>query len=275
MVALLILPFLAIASAGIVVLVTLREGWRRAAQDVAVAMVALAAAAALMSGNWVAVLGGAAATWLMAIVVAELHRTGSLNLAVQATILLGLAGAALFLWSHPDPQLYWEGMLGELIAAGGAAGLEVLPQDLLPRAASVMTGVVAASIAGSAICALCLGCWWAGESGQPGIGDEWRELRLGRILGLIAAGVAVLLVLGRGDSADDLALVIGSGFVLQGLAVLHWLAARRKWPTIWPWAVYLPLALVPMVGVVEVMLLAVLGLVDNSFDLRRPGPGVV
>jgi hypothetical protein len=76
-------------------------------------------------------------------------------------------------------------------------------------------------------------------------------------------------------TADDLLIILGTGFVLQGLAVVHWHGARRNWPRTWPWALYLPLGLLPALAGIELLLLALLGLLDNGYSLRRAPDKVV
>jgi uncharacterized protein YybS (DUF2232 family) len=134
---------------------------------------------------------------------------------------------------------------------------------------------MAASAVGSALAALFVGCWWATGLTGRGFGSEFQELRMGRILGLMAGLTALLFLTGVRSVADDLLLVLATGFLVQGLAVIHWHGARRGWPKAWPAALYLPLALVPALAALEMMLLALLGLLDNGISLRRIGGKVV
>lgn len=269
------LPLLALVSAAIVARTALVSGWRTATADAGAAALLLMVLTGLAGGYWMQIGTGAAVTWGVATLLGQLRRIGSLDLAVQSAVLLGFMGALIFtLWS-PDPHAYWESVLQELAERAQSAGLDLGPSELLPMAAQLMTGAMSASAVASALGALFLGRWWAGRVDGTGFGAEFRELRMGRVLGSIAVLAAVAALTDLRPGVDDLLLVLGVGFVVQGLAVVHWHAARQAWPQVWPLALYLPLALVPAVGLVELLLLALVGLVDNGYRLRRPGGKVV
>ncbi len=269
------LPLLAVVSAAIVVMATIAQGWRIAMQDCAVASLALMVLIGAAGGFWTQIGAGALVTWFAAIALGELRRAGSLTLAVQCTVLLGVLGALIFtLWSQ-DPQAYWEQVLRDWTERARSAGIEVGPGDLIPGAAPVMTGMMSASAVTSAIAALFLGCWWAGMVNGRGFGGEFQLLRMGGVLGLTAGITGLLFLTSSRSTVDDLLLVLAAGFVVQGLAVIHWHGARRGWPTAWPVALYLPLAVLPRLAAVEMILLALLGLLDNGYSLRRIGSKVV
>jgi hypothetical protein len=98
---------------------------------------------------------------------------------------------------------------------------------------------------------------------------------MGRVLGVIAGMTGLVYVFGLRSTMDDLLLVLGTGFVMQGLAVIHWQGARRDWPKWWSLALYLPLALLPGLAVAELLMLALVGLLDNGYSLRRIGSKLV
>lgn len=263
------LPLLALLSAAVAVFAVGVRGWRVAAEDCAAALLLLAGGTAVAGGYWLEISLGAALTWAVSIALAYLRKAGSLTLAVQTAVLLGLAGAVTFsLWSR-DPQAYWEEVLQDLTGRAKTAGIEIGPPDLVPGAAQMMTGMMAASAVASSIAALLLGCWWAGRAGGRSIAAEFCELRMGKVLGLLAGVVGLLFLTAARPTADDLVLVLGTGFVLQGLAVIHWHGTRREWPKGWPLLLYMPLALLPALAATELLLLALLGLVDNGYSLRR------
>jgi hypothetical protein len=267
-------PLLAVITAALVVLATIARGWRVAAEDSACAAALLAVGTALAGGFWLEISLGAALTWALAVVLAHLRRIGSLTLAVQVAVLMGVCGALAFMAWSPNPQAYWEQVLKELATRAKSAGMDVGP-EVLTGAAQMMTGVMSASVVASAVAALFIGCWWAGQIGGGLFGAEFRELRMGRVLGLIAGVIGLLFLTAARPTADDLLLVLGTGFVLQGLAVVHWHGARRAWPKGWPLLLYMPLGLLPALAGLELSLLALLGLLDNGYSLRRPAGKVV
>jgi hypothetical protein len=263
------LPLLALVSAAVAVFAVGVRDWRVAAEDCAAALLLLAGGTALAGGYWLEISLGAVLTWAVSIALAHLRKAGSLTLAVQTAVLLGLAGALSFSLGSRDPQAYWEEVLRDLAGRAKTAGIEIGPPDLMAGAAQMMTGMMAASAVASSIAALLLGCWWAGRTGGRSLAAEFCELRMGRVLGLAAGVVGLLFLTAARPTADDLVLVLGAGFVLQGLAVIHWHGAKRGWPKRWPLLLYMPLALLPALAATELLLLALLGLVDNGYSLRR------
>ena len=93
------LPLLAVLSAAVVVLTTNTRGWRIAAEDCAAAMLALITLTAIAGGFWFEIGIGAGVTWLVAVLLGHMRKTGSLTLAVQTAVLLGVTGALAFLLS--------------------------------------------------------------------------------------------------------------------------------------------------------------------------------
>ena len=95
------------------------------------------------------------------------------------------------------------------------------------------------------------------------------------MLSLATAVAVVLLAAGFVSLGGGLLLVLGTGFAAQGLAIVHWTADERRWPRIWPLVLYAPLLLgAPSAGLV-LLGLALAGLVDNGFALRRRRTNVV
>lgn len=263
------LPLLAVVSAALVVMVAALQGWRQALEDCAAALLVLIGLTMVAGGYWVEIGIGAWMTWMGALLLGHLRRIGSLTLALQVAVLLGMAGVIGFvLWSR-EPVAFWEQVLGDLAERARSAGLDVETADLGLGLVPLMTGIMAASAVISSLTAVFLGCWWIGDNDGRHFAGEFQALRMGRAMGGMTAVLLLLFFVGLGSIADDLLLVLGAGFLVQGLAVVHWHGARRQWPAAWPFALYLPLILVPVVAVPQMLLLALLGLVDNGYSLRR------
>lgn len=263
------LPLLAVVSAALVVMVAGLQGWRQALEDCAAALLVLIGLTMVAGGYWVEIGIGAWMTWMGALLLGHLRGIGSLTLALQVAVLLGMAGVVGFvLWSS-EPVAFWEQVLGDLAERARSAGLDVETADLGLGLAQLMTGIMAASAVISSLTAVFLGCWWIGDNDGRRFASEFQALRMGRAMGGITAVLLLLFFVGLGAIADDLLLVLGAGFLVQGLAVVHWHGAKRQWPAAWPFALYLPLILVPVMAVPEMLLLALLGLVDNGYSLRR------
>lgn len=269
------LPLLAVVSAALVAMTTILSGWRFALQDCLGALLLLLVLTAFAGGYWVEIGVGAWLTWMVALLLGHLRRDVSLTLALQVAVLLGLAGALAFMLWSPDPLAFWERVLGDLAERARTAGLQVEPSDLGLGVAMVMTGMMAASAVASSLAALFLGSWWAGQHRGRTFGQEFQLLSMGRAISLLAVTLGLLFVFGVRSMVDDLLLVMATGFIVQGLSVVHWHGARRGWPTFWPLALYLPLVLLPAVAALEMLLLILVGLVDNGYSLRRSRVKVV
>lgn len=276
-----LLPLTNVVSAALVVMTARAQGWRSAGIDVLAAIAILGALVMLTAGGagtpspGPAALG-AGALWgggLLSGVL--LRRFGSVDLALQALVVAALAGVVLAGIAIPDAREHWQPILQALITAAGLPQAEGLPAGWLATVASLMHGVIGASLLSTLILALMLGLWLDRDAE----GGEWRrkflEVRLGRVLSLVAMLAAGLLAAGFTTLGGGLLLVLGTAFAAQGLAIVHWTAADRHWPRIWPLLLYAPLLLgAPPAGLV-LLGLALAGLLDNGVALRRRRANVV
>ena len=286
-----VLPLAPVVSGAIVVVTARRDGWRLAVIDALAALLILVGLLRLMSGDVVRPMLSALALWGGALLAGSLLRSfRSVDLAVQALVLLALTELLVATLAIPDAQGYWQPFLEALIQAAGLPQVGGLPPEWLGTMATLMHGVFAASLLSTLIPALMFGLWLDGEGldgeapdgGRPdgdAAGSRWRrrflELRLGRVLSLAAFGAAVLLLAGFPSLGGGALLVLGTGFVAQGLAIVHWTADQRSWPRVWPLGLYGTLVFgAPAAGLLLVAL-ALAGLVDNAFGLRRRRSNVV
>lgn len=151
----------------------------------------------------------------------------------------------------------------------------------LPRAELEAALGVMMQLAGGLLGLVLLGAWSGGlffgrslqaRLHRPGaFAQEFRALRFGRAYGwllLMVVAAALVLGLGAGGLAIELALVTAVPALLQGLALVHGETARRGWWPRLPWLVYMLLIVAtPQIG----SLLVMLGLMDNWLDFRgRP-----
>ncbi len=275
-----LLPLTNVISAAIVVMTARGSGWRSAAFDVGASLVLLAGLVQLTNGE-----GGAApltaawsagALWSGALLGGSLlRRFQSVDLAVQAFVLAALLGVGAAGLAIPDARAHWQPVLEALIQASGLPQVSGLPAGWLGTMAGLMHGVIGASLLFTLILAMMLGLWLDRDAAST----EWRrrflELRLGRVLSVMAGVATGLLLSGSVSFGGGALLVLGTGFAAQGLAIVHWTADERQWPRIWPLVLYGPLLLgAPPAGLL-VAALAFAGLVDNGFSLRRRRSNVV
>lgn len=275
-----LLPLTNVISAALVVMTARGAGWRSAALDVVASLALLAGLVGLTSGEpgtaapLTAALG-AGALWGGALLGGSLlRRFQSVDLAVQVLVVLALLGVSVAGLVIPDARAHWQPVLAALIQAAGLPQ-ESVPAGWLGAVAALMHGVIGASLLSTLMLALMLGLWLDRDAES----DEWRrrflEFRLGRVLSLTAGVATVLLLTGFVSLGGGALLVVCTGFIAQGLSVVHWTADYRGWPRIWPLALYGPLLLgAPPAGLL-LLALAIAGLVDNGFGLRRRRSNVV
>jgi len=261
------LPLLGLVSAATVVMTTMLRGPRDAVLDCLAALALLAGLGFVSGMELMSLAGSAVFSWAILVLLGTVAgRSGSLTLAVQAAVLVALAGMWLFLLSVGDAVAFWVPVLEAWYADLASQGV-TLPVDLEQQAALMTGGLFAFALSG-VLLSLLLGMSWTGlVTGGPTVAARFRLLQLGYVIGGMAA-VAGLASL-AGAQLNGVLLVFGVTFAYQGAAVIAWWARRLNWPRNW-WlaAVIVPLLFLQLL-VIELALLAVLGFVDNWFSLRR------
>jgi len=259
-----LLPLLFWLSGAALALVTLRRG---AAEGLLVAVGAglvLGVCSSVLVGSPLAALQPLLLVWLPVLLLAlVLRATVSLPRMLEAGALVGAGGAAVFHAVHPDPTAFWARVLERLaeLVGGGAGGPAW--QQASAELAPLLTGLWAVNMLALAVASLLLGRWWQALLYNPGgFRAEFHELRLGTWYAGLTLAVAAGALFTPPGLVRDLSMVLTSVFVLQALAVVHAIFARRGWHGGWLVGVYLllPLALRPV---------AALGIADVFVDLRR------
>jgi hypothetical protein len=271
-------PFL-IVSGAVVALATLRRG---PAEGVWVVVLAGPGAAGL---SWLALgapwpmlqvlLACWIPLWLLALV---LRSTVSLSRTLQVAALLGLLGVAGFYLALGDPAVWWGGVLARwrrdlsALAPGQGNDQAVMEAllDLLDGWAPFLPGQAASAVLLFVLLALFLGRWWQALLFNPGgFRPEFHELRLGRPLALLALGLFGAAVLSGWPPLTNLALVLGTLYTVQGIALIHALVFKLHGSPAWLVLFYLLLA--PLLS----QLVMALGVADAWADFRtriRPRP---
>jgi hypothetical protein len=257
---------LGIISAAIVLMVAQVKGPREALLDCLIAL-ALLAGMALFSGLEVPLLlASAAVSWAIWIGLGTLlARTGSLALAAQVLVLAAIAGLVAFNLMIEDSIAYWSPLLEAFYTDLAGQGLEVTVD--VEQQAGLMSGVLIAGSLTGALIVLLLGSSWASQVSGGNFGQQFRQLRLGYVIGGVAAlaGIAGLF----GLDFNGALLVFGAAFMFHGIAVVAWWSVSRGWPRGWWIGLLILPALLPELLVIEATLLSALGFVDNWYGLRR------
>jgi hypothetical protein len=260
------LPFLGLISAATVVMTAILRGPREALIDCLAALVMLIGLGYILGLDLPTLVLSAGSSWVVWIGLGALAGwSKSLALTVQSAVLLALAGLLVFLAAIDDPGTFWVPMLEAWYADLSSQGLEI--QADVGRQALLMSGGLFAFMLTGCLLALMLGMHWAAAVMGGEFGTRFRELRLGYIVGGLAAVIGLLGL--AGFELSGALLIFGVAFTLQGVAVLAWWAGRLNWPRGW----WLGLCLAPVlfVGllVIELALLAAIGFVDNWYGLRK------
>jgi Predicted membrane protein (DUF2232) len=270
------LPPLSIISGAIVALVTLRSGHRSGAL-VMLGSTAFVSLLAYMSlGNAILGLIFLGILWLPLWLLAwALRETRSLALATSLAGVLGIV-AVLFAYAMlGDVAAWWQQVLMAMFepalnaGAGGALADREMVVSILADLSKMMTGIAAAGLALNVLMCLYLARAWQAQLFNPGgFRDEFHELRMGSriaVLSLLFVAVSLLPFGMLSHMAGEIVIVIMSLYVLQGLALVHAVVARRKLHMAWLVVLYL----VMMFVLPQLMaLVAVVGLIDTWADFR-------
>jgi len=267
-----LLPPVSYLSGATVALVTLRMGQQQGLRLIFGAAILVSLMAMVLGGNPAAGAVYGIVLWLPVWALASsLRRSASPARSVLLATLLGAALVLAFHFGTANPTQWWSDFLKEALKQA-ISGLPKADQaqftTSLEAIAGFMTGVMSAALAATLLGCLFLGRWWQSLLYNPGgFGEEFRQLRMGRNLSLIALVlVAVQFWPHSPVLLQDLLIVAIVPFAIQGLAVAHALVKQSGAHSGWLIALYLLLVL--MTGQ-TVVVLAFAGTMDNWFDFRR------
>jgi hypothetical protein len=211
------------------------------------------------------------ALWLPALIASGvLRETVSWPYALELLATAMVLGTLVFHAVVPDVAAFWGEQLGhmqdelELSEADEAEN-----QRVVAAVAERLTGMVFGGLLVVVMGGLILARYWQALLFNPGgFQAEFHALRLQSGFTLASLGLVLASLFMGPGVVNDVASVLVSVFVLQGLAVIHAIARHRDWG--WPWLlpVYI---LLPVLG----RLIAFMGMFDVFADLRQRviGPG--
>lgn len=207
--------------------------------------------------------------WMAAAVLQQTNRLGQ---AMKAATLFGVSLLLLVFGVYGNPAAWWVEQLQQVEATLAEAGIAfpgLADIELLTQVSALMTGVVLASLVIGVLASLLLARWWQSVLVHPGaFRDEFYELRLSQVNGLITLGIMLVARFTDGDVSEfgaQLAMIMLVPYLLVGLAVIHALLQRNGLGRGWLVAVYVLLAIIPQ----ATLLLAAGGLLDTWIDFRR------
>ena len=266
-------PFIILTTAG-VALVTLVHGYREGLINVLVsaAIFAVITGVALYQPElaievtykyWLPV-------WFFASII--LTRTSmSLAIAVAGTLSCLLV---LGFYLLADPAAYWY----EVINKDFIPVLKTLGFDIQdgPKAdqywlflSKIMTGSTLASFLALQTVSLLLARWWQALLYNPGgFAQEFRQLRFGKLAANVALVIIVFALATANELAFNLFFIAIVLMMFQGLAVVHSLVAKCKLSPSLLTGVYILMLFTMLQGAIGLLLIALIGLLDNWLNLR-------
>lgn len=207
--------------------------------------------------------------WMTAAVLQQTNRLGQ---AMKVATLFGVSLLLLVFGVYGNPAAWWVEQLQQVettLAEAGIAFPALADIELLTEVSALMTGVVLASLVIGVLASLLLARWWQSVLVHPGaFRDEFYELRLSQVNGLITLGIMLIARFADGDISEfsaQLAMIMLVPYLLVGLAVIHALLKRKGLGGGWLVVVYVLLAIIPQ----ATLLLAAGGLLDTWIDFRR------
>ncbi len=265
------LPFLMMFSAALIVMSVLRGGLRDGLLVTGGAALMIAAVQGLTRGPVLLALLNALMVWLPAVGLAVvLLKTRSLSLCLQLVTVLGMVAVGVFWLATGDPASWWQPIIAEtyvpiMLELNPALDAELLAQSV----ARLMTGAMVAGLLMTLVIGLLAGRWLQATLDRPGaFAEEFRGLRQGRVVGMLAAVVFVAAGVLAYPILQNLVMVLVAAFLLQGLALAHWLVNSRDMSGGWLVGLYTMLVVaVPW----SLVFVAASGFMDNWLEVRKIG----
>lgn len=271
----LVLPPFSLLSGAALALASLRNGAQYGLTVMLGATAVVAGLAYFSLGNLLPALAFLGILWLPLWIVSwVLREFRSLALATIVTGGLGVLAVLAAYLLVGDISQWWQDQLMLIfepaIQQGGALADRATVQGILAEISKMMTGIAAAGMVLNSILCLYLARGWQATLFNPGgFRSEFYELRLGRAVAIVALLVVLISLLpaaGLAQLADEVMIVLLALYVVQGLALIHAIVAKRKLHMAWLVGVYVVVFFVlPQL----LALIAVLGLVDSWADFRK------
>lgn len=249
----------------ILTLLILQHGVRLAAMEAVIAagisgLVFLATGASF--GGYLLLLAGA---WIpVALLTLLLVSSRSLTLLMQITVIIAVAGVLAFQIVVADSAAFWQPILTamrEVVVQNGLdLQMELLTADVLTISMALALWLLYCTV-------LLVGYWGYRqlpfETAEFG---RFRDLNFGRVIAFTMAGLSLLALVIGATWLQNIAFLLFVMFMMQGLAIMHWLRGENILPIAAVIAVYV---LLPILQVLLMMVLALVGYTDALFGIRR------
>jgi hypothetical protein len=261
----LLLPAPQLTSGAILVLLVLAEGARTAVVKALIAAAALAATSLILEGSPTSLMVLMAATWVPALLLARtLATVRSLTLTLQVSVIVAIAAMLVFQLVVPDAAAFWQpylDVMNEIITKNGLA----LNTELLTADVMTVSAVLVLWMLYTGALLLGYGLYRRLPEGADDFG-RFRDLNFGRVIAFTLALLSLLAFVIDATLLENIAFIIFVMFMMQGLAIVHWLHGVGVLPVFAVIAVYL---LMPFLQVLLIIVLALIGYTDAWIGFRR------
>jgi len=261
----LLLPAPQLISGAVMVLLILANGARSAVIEAIVAAAILAVASLVLGGTLTSVVVLVAGAWVPVMLLALLLVTlRSLTLTAQVSVIASVAVMLVFQVAVPDQAAFWQPYLDLMEAVIRENGLQLDTELLTAEVMTVSAVLVFWMLYASA---LFIGYWLYRGLPRASVNfGRFCDLNFGRVIALTMAVVSVLALVIGVAWLSNVAFIVFVMFMMQGLAIVHWLHGEGVLPIFAVVSVYL---LMPFLQVLLVFVLAMIGYTDAWIGIRR------
>lgn len=263
----LLLPGSPLTSGAILVLLLLAQHKRLALIEAMIAAAVLAAVALILEESLSSTVALLAGIWIPVTLLATLLiATRSLILTLQVSVIFALLTMIGFQIVVTDVAAFWEPYLATWSEFASQNGLQLDIESISVNALSVSAIVVFWMLYSAG---LLIGYWlYRRLPVETENFGRFRELNLGRVIAFTLALASSLALVIDATWLQNFAFVLFAAFMMQGLAIAHWLRAAKGLPVVVLVSVYV-LVLVPVLQALPAIVLALIGYLDAWFDIRR------
>lgn len=267
----LVLPLAPLLSGACMAFLVLHQGPVRSAVGAAIALAVLSAVAFVIDGTATGIIVSGLRIWIPVTLLAILlRRMQSVTLLLQISVFVAVFAILAMFVVLGDPVTYWKQVLTDMAPFFAKLGMQQQADTLIARRDEIapqMTVIVIFTIWSIYAGVLLIGYALLGSlPGQDSAFGRFADLDFGRVLAIMMAVASIAAWLSGFAWIQNTAFLLFLVFWLQGLALVHWLHAAGRLPTIGLVVVYVA---IPIVNVLLISGLAVAGYADAWFGYRK------
>lgn len=265
----LVLPPVSIVSSAAVALVTLRRGGYEGLYVLIASYVLAAILGLVIFGSFQFALLYGPLIWLIAMILREVKQ---LSIAVEITVMFGVAGIVVFFIFVNDPAAMWGSILTQMTQPVLENSDVDFPVEKIKQNiqffSHFMTGGVAAGSVYGLLFGLFLARWWQSVLYNPGgFREEYLSLKVRPKLAIASIVIAATAWLMSGVLSEicwNITILFVVLYTIVGTAILHIAFSTMKTRFFMVPFLYLTLVFVPHMTIVVV----IVGIIDTWLDLR-------